>query len=792
MGRLGGRIGRHYNNLKLTDWAKIAKEGFEKYKNKVGKIGSDHEPEPTEEIVENNVVEEVPSDSSQHEQKVEIEVDEKEVANPTNTEQTTSSNSNDEVQVEINKEEIKTENKINEDKTEELNRQKEKFEKDKEDAKNKFENKISKINEGPPAILNFFTSSKFFWLTAAFDSLMTFPGGFIISSIINFILYSIPLMMLGRIGLFLLVFLFYTFDAGVSFVLEFLSLTGLGFVFSIGLDLIPEIIASAIGLAPYQLVNGAVDSYQAKRLRRAKEKFAKQEKNIEKNNQLAIKKINQKYAERRERVKKMFTSLIPSGGVSLSTQRIFSIIVLLVTAFFSWIGIIGVEPIKNFNLAGIFFTALFLIILLLLQKINLFSDNFLSLIIVMVLSWALRFLLKTHPLSFLGPYSLIYTLMAFLAIVIYVLYSFDLYDEQTMIILYLLFALIISSPVIYGYFSSDRWHDDWNKKITEAKAESKNIDWVGLFKSYIKQQAGIGSGEYIQNGETEQTHEYVGVKIEDISPLKSYFYTDEPVVVEVDYSANSLFPLTVFTSCKIDGLGPGVVTEPRLRVSKARPTRTECTFENLPKGNYVVDVFSSNNFRSTVRVPLKFMDSKFIESILLMAKDSSKPISPESFVGGTQKPLTTAGPIKTGVSNSVENGVNKLKMPIEVTEEGLSSHVSRIKFQLQNEEVISGKITSIKSMEFNLPEGLRLTNCDFIKNTTSLDPIVSEGRWIINIEDGFQNWENLQTISCNLKIDPAYADDLIPPLMHWSPQTMFMTINYQYLQKKSTSIEVKA
>lgn len=395
----------------------------------------------------------------------------------------------------------------------------------------------------------------------------------------------------------------------------------------------------------------------------------------------------------------------------------------------------------------------------------------------------------------MGASSTFFTSFAIVVIAVFIGREMGWYESDVMWgILFLLF-IILMLPSSYGFLTSERSSDLVDKGVADAEVTVKNANFKDSFLAWITGQEAKGSGEYIGNADTEQTHEFIGVKIEGIEPWKDQFYSTEPVYIDIDYSANSYFPITIMTGCKIDGIGYGKVDKPLAQVSKSQPTRVRCTFEHLPAGHHVVDFIAVYSFESTVRIPLKFMEKEFVNTLLTLSKDSGNDITPESYVGGTENPLTSSGPIAIGVSNAKRDGVNALQMPIELYKEDLNKASSRLRLQIQENDVTGG-INRVENATFNLPKGMVLKNCDFLNNGGSLEDgyVENQDRWEFNVDSDFNNWGDLKTLSCEIgfKNTQDIKDYILPPQMRWSPQTIFFIMRYQYKLEQSISIEVVA
>lgn len=404
-------------------------------------------------------------------------------------------------------------------------------------------------------------------------------------------------------------------------------------------------------------------------------------------------------------------------------------------------------------------------------------------------------------LSFFGAAETFMTLIVVIMVGIYVLYNEEHITAEQLWGLYFILFLLLTLPSFASFMNSERGEAFVAEQAAEAEVTAKNMNLKESFLAWITHQEQTGAGELIGNAETENTYEYIGVKIEGIEPWKEEFYSTEPVYVDIDYSANSYFPITVITGCEIDGIGSGKVDKPMMQVSNAQANRVRCTFENLPKGHHVVDVVAVYSYESTVRIPMKYMEEEFANTLLLLSKDSGNSITAESYVGGSQKPITSAGPIAIGVSNTKKDGVSVLQMPIEIDSNNMNKNPTRLKLQLQENE-LGGEISRVENASFNLPIGMTLQGCDFLKNNQDLENSYEEenGRWTYNLnsQDGFASWNDLTTISCQFGFQEdsffstSAKDYFLPPQLKWSPQTILFSMQYQFKIEQSASIEVVA
>ena len=186
------------------------------------------------------------------------------------------------------------------------------------------------------------------------------------------------------------------------------------------------------------------------------------------------------------------------------------------------------------------------------------------------------------------------------------------------------------------------------------------------------------------------------------------------------------------------------------------------------------------------------MDKQLSDSLLILSRDSGNEITAESYVGGTQSALTTAGPLLIGVSNTKIEGISKLKMPIILERDNINKNPTRLRFQIQVQGAVDvGKLSSINKAEFNLPAGMLLKNCDFGTNSNEPLPyVVEDGRWIVTVQDDFSAWTDLKTISCELGFDEMAVESFLPERMKWSPQTIYFTLDYNYQMQKSIVVRV--
>lgn len=285
-------------------------------------------------------------------------------------------------EIETKKEEADEINKVKEQESQKNESDREKeiqdanytFETKKQELKQKYEDKVRKIQEGPPGYLKFFTAPWIFWtlaiLDSAFSAVPDYLGGIfleIIPAILGIVVYAIPLLILGNIGGLIIVVFFYLTDLAISTVIDFIGsfFPGFGSVIDAGLDMIPEGIVSRMGLSGYQIVKNSLERFQKKRLKRAEDKYKEEDVNLSERHRKKIKKINDTYDGKKAALLSKF-----SVDIDLHMQKLFSGTMLLFAIVFAWFGILGVD-LNNFSLLPLILTGIFVILLFFFQKMGL-------------------------------------------------------------------------------------------------------------------------------------------------------------------------------------------------------------------------------------------------------------------------------------------------------------------------------------------------------------------------------------------------------------------------------------
>lgn len=486
------------------------------------------------------------------------------------------------------------------------------------------------------------------------------------------------------------------------------------------------------------------------------------------------------------------------SGLAADNQKI-----VLLLAFFGIIvvgpfGIGAVSDISFFSSLPV--VAIIALVLLLITKLGMLTgkETFgLMLFLALNILWSFILSQNAAITQFLKDNTLIVMIFFFAFSILFVLRTMDVITNRTIVIIMLLLILGALSFRFIGYFSGDSFTADTEQAQVEKEAvweEANIVEKIGL---WITEQRLKGEGEYLPEGETEATYEFMGVIMEDPEPLKDIFYSTEPIQIDIDYQANSYEPISISTSCRT-GTQLGII-EPDYPVQATASyfPRVSCIFDNLPLGSHKVDVKGVYNYRSTVRLPLKLITTDFERLLLAHQKDAGTALSLETFLEETSS-LTSAGPIQFGVSNTKEMGEAKLKMPMAMDKNAIANNnlqrVHKLKFQLQQSYDQSGgiqKIERVTKAQFNMPKGIALSNCNFAPGI-DLQPMTENGRWIYNIVDDFNSWQLFTTLECDVSVDAEHIDVFFPQGVEWSKSTMLLTVDYDYSIQKSVVVRVEA
>ncbi len=439
--------------------------------------------------------------------------------------------------------------------------------------------------------------------------------------------------------------------------------------------------------------------------------------------------------------------------------------------------------------------------LLLATKLGMLDEKeMFGLLLFLALNIALSVMLKAG--DFLAQYfkgnTIIVMILFFVFSTLFVLKSMDVISGKAIAAIIIILLLILSSFQIVSQIGSPHFKTEVQQSKAEKQVAWDNANLFEKMRLWITEQKMKGNGTYLPAGETESTYTFMGVTMENPSPLKTIFYSTEPIQIDIDYQANSYDPISISTSCKT-GTYMGVVEPNRpVQATASYFPRVSCIFDHLPPGAHKIDVKGVYNYRSTVRFPLQLISADLENTLLVYDKDSKNKPAIESLLEENKHVLTSAGPIQIGVSNTKEMGVDTLKMPMAMDVSAVTSNtenrIHKLKFQLQSSYDTSGgiqKIERVTRAQFNMPEGLALSHCNFAPGM-DLQPLTEGGRWIYDVLDDFNKWNLLTTIECEVLVSPEYANVFFPQGVDWSKTTMLFSVDYDYSIQKSVVVQVEA
>ncbi len=664
------------------------------------------------------------------------------------------------------KEETEETTKVNEEKRAKI-----------EKLKQQCDAKIEKMRSGsPPFPYSFFMSNISLYLMGAVDfALGWIPFvGDIISFFVSAVFWFIPCLLLFDLMAYIKILIFLVVDMAIGMIPVFGNFA----------DLAPEILLAKWG-PPAQLRKAWEEKLPGK-IERVRQDY---------DHKIAIVEANErdKLKKRLARIRGHFS------GLAAENQK------LVFLLFFIGIAVAGPFGIGAFSethmMSSLPVIIVIALLLLLGTKLGVLEQKeMFGLLMFMALNVILSLMLKANEFLaqfFKGNTVIVMALFALFSI-LFVLKSMDIVSSRTIAATMIIAILILTSFSFIPYLGSDRAQADMQQTKAERDANWENANLLEKVQLWITEQRLKGEGEFLPEGETESTYKFMGVTMENPDPLKEIFYSTEPIQIDIDYQANSYEPISISTSCRT-GTYMGIIDPSYpVEVTASFFPRVSCIFQRLPPGSHNVDVKAVYNYRSTLRLPIKLISSDFENVLLVQEKDSGKTTNINDLLSEETKAITSAGPIQIGVSNTKEMGANILKMPMAIDVEGIQddnpSRIHKIKFQLQKSNDETGgiqKIERVTEAQFNMPEGLALSNCNFAPGM-DLQPMSEEGRWIYNILDDFKAWEIFTTIECDVSVDKNYVNVFFPRGVDWSKTTMLLTVDYEYSIQKSVVVRVEA
>lgn len=434
--------------------------------------------------------------------------------------------------------------------------------------------------------------------------------------------------------------------------------------------------------------------------------------------------------------------------------------------------------IQNITLGALFPSLLTIIGILILQRSNLLEGShsmalFLLLGMNMFFTSFLEVIESLTGSSMAVGISTILYFLVFSTLVIHIAYP-ETFGSDKLFMIYLIILVLLFSGSIYAYFVDGGF--DTQVEQGGARLEARQLDIMESIRQWFGMQRARTNGTLI-TGETEDTFEFVGLEVTEIISSKDRYAQGDDVVLDVSYQSNVYFPVTLHTSCYIQGQGAGIVDEPSIEITSAETPTLRCTFPNLGRGSYTVYVDGTHNYESTVYIPLKIMDRDFSEALTRRMANSQGFL--RDYVGGESQAITSSGPIRIGVATAGQN----LQTPLLYSPD--ASRLTRLRFQFQ-ENQLHGDIYRIERASFDVPEGMQIQNCDFGAVQRSATSLMQE-RWIFDVDPSSIDIGSFNSFGCDVLIDPSYQNKFIPESTQWSPQSIWFSLEY-YNKITETSV----
>ncbi len=453
--------------------------------------------------------------------------------------------------------------------------------------------------------------------------------------------------------------------------------------------------------------------------------------------------------------------------------------------FFILIGILSLStPLFRFSVPiqlSDFYVLFVLVILVLvangLQLIR--SGQWVSLLIWGLLNSFIFDLLVVFPSleQYLGTDGAMIGIILFVLLaLLFVLSQAELIPTHWILPILLIILLALMSPRLFGYVGSDAFERDVQDRQARAEVAWRNFNFIDWLTDYFNRQQRMVAGEYTE-GSRERTHQFVGIDIDSITPTRNRFLEDQPVSLDISYRANTFFPLEVITSCISRDFGSAEIDQSRLSVRPTvRPT-ARCTFPSMTRGSHVIDVSAVFNYQSTVKVPFVVLTEDFAELLSTVEYYGSSQHSPERFLNPGLQPITSAGPVAIGVATSG----NQYDLPFIFSPD--QDRLVRLRFQI-NPDSRGGSMFTASQLFIDLPEDYRLLGCD-IAQFESSDFNQFTRRQTYTAPVNVLNIEDYDSFVCDISVDRRLFQDL-----PWSTATMYLTIDYSYILRQSTSVRV--
>lgn len=317
------------------------------------------------------------------------------------------------------------------------------------------------------------------------------------------------------------------------------------------------------------------------------------------------------------------------------------------------------------------------------------------------------------------------------------------------------------------------------------------------FPSKIRKQAQLehekaieyATGGYYQGKEEEGAKEELGVFIEQVKPAQTTFFDNEEIILWATLKAHTLDeenPINIDLECsageeeeeggkiiKGDILPEDLVTG--FQITSLEAVDIGCRFSpedvaRLGPGLHPVRFTADFDLSTQANLKTYFMDKQRKRALIREGIDIFKQYGIKD-----TEPVAefTKGPVKIGAQ--IEN------LPIGI--EANSQAFPRLGITIEN--LWQGKIAMIKSLEVNIPAGIRLINCPLVNPKSKEEEIEID---LSSFEKRVKDVDKFFSISCIMDIiDTDKLLDKTPITTRY----IVITTRYDYELETEFNIEIK-
>ena len=644
-----------------------------------------------------------------------------------------------------------------------------------EELKAEIERRKSEIKAGPKGLLKFFSTPAAVGVVGAVDALCSIIPivGQIFGFVAQIIFWAIPSIMLGNFSILFKAALVQTVDTIIGLIMdavEFLTV-GIGMGLSVVADFATEFVMIKFG--PSVAITEAYEESIPSRFAELDEEFEERKLAIEKDYSYKKKGFISKYFGGSEKSRKIMSMLAfmgiaafgPFGTGYLAMGEGASYIpIIFLVILLSVISLMGVIEKKDVYALLIFLVInlFFIDIMKIVNDLDLFGNN-----------------------AFIGPIIFIVFMLMFVAKI-----QFDISNAKFIAML-LIVLLLFSTPFMFAYLSSDYFTERAQESFMTTKVELDNMNIWEKAVLWFQYQTKLGKGEVIAGAEMESTQQHIGVEIAGVGGVTKDFRLGDVVKTQIYYKTGAYFKLKVYTTCKVGTTVGEIPTNQNVELGAGfSETFVECYLKDLKKGSHKVDFTTVYPYTSTVDIPLKIMSKEFADHVTSTSFVENK-VDLEEFVGGTQKARTDAGPVVIGVSNTMNNGKQVLKMPIVINR--TSVEPLKLIFQLQpylsakNSQTL-GKVARITAIKIDSPRGLEF-KCSNIDDAKNIEVKEEGNRQILTVGGVNIKGSTYVDFNCELIVDKNYVNEFVPSTF-FSMNTILVSISYDYSMEASTLVKV--